>query len=93
VLTAAVALLAADRGIGWLNLVSALCALGSLYLSLFAKLVDCGRRTLGLTPKHPGQPDASALAKRLAIKATLGHHAVALLYPASIALILSAVIG
>ena len=86
-LSATVVLLSTGSGIRWLELVAALCSFGSLYLSLFANLVYVGRPTLGLGPENARLND---LASRLSTKAALNAHAVVLLYPASFALVVSA---
>jgi hypothetical protein len=88
-LSAAVVLLSTGSGIRWLELVATLCSLASLYLSLFANLVYVGRQTLGLGPEN-ATPER--LAGRLSTKAALSAHAVVLLYPASIALVVSALV-
>jgi hypothetical protein len=89
VLSAAVVLLSTDKGLRSLELVAAGCSLASLYLSLFANLVYAGRRTLGLGPENA---DVDELSRRLAIKAALNAHSVALLYPASLALVIGALV-
>lgn len=89
ILSAAVVLLSTDNGIRWLELVAALCSLASLCVSLFAHLVYAGRRTLGLGPENA---DLHELARRLATKSALSAHGVVLLYPASIALVVSALV-
>ena len=85
--SASVVLLSTGSGIRWLELVAALCSFGSLCLSLFANLVYVGRPTLGLGPENARLND---LASRLSTKAALNAHAVVLLYPASFALVVSA---
>ena len=104
VLAAALAFLAANKGVGWLELVAVFCSLASLYLSLFARLAYAGRKTLGLRPTlglsptlgwsptlavEPRDPKLDLLARRLAKKQALSAHGVFLLYPASVALVLS----
>ena len=89
VLSAAVVLLSTDKGLRSLEFVAAGCSLASLYLSLFANLVYAGRRTLGLGPENA---DLGVLSRRLAIKAALNAHSVALLYPASLTLVIGALV-
>lgn len=92
VLSAAVVLLSTGNGMRWLELVATLCSAISLYLSLFAHLVYAGRPVLGMVPAAQDPTDAylGTLARRLSTKAALSAHGVALLYPASIALVISA---
>ena len=88
-LSAGVVLLSTGSGIRWLELVATLCSFVSLILSLFAYLAYVGRRTLGLGPENASLDE---LARRLSTKAALSAHAVVLLYPASIALVVSALV-